>query len=86
MTFCVCDLWPQGLFGVPELSCPAGFEVATKKALQNTDHLLEKACSCSPGVETVESFDQLSDGLCKVADLVSLKHQNRCISTGQRYD
>lgn len=70
------DLWAQGLFGVPELSCPAGFEEATKKALQNTDLLLEKACSCPPGVETVESFDQLSDGLCKVADLVSLKHQN----------
>ncbi|XP_075906076.1 mitochondrial intermediate peptidase-like [Nelusetta ayraudi] len=58
-----------GLFGVPELSCPAGFEVATNEALRNTERLLEKACSCSPGVETVESFDQLSDGLCKVADL-----------------
>ncbi|XP_044057554.1 mitochondrial intermediate peptidase-like [Siniperca chuatsi] len=58
-----------GLFGVPELSCPAGFQVATKTALKNTKRLVEKACSCSPGVETVESFDQLSDGLCKVADL-----------------
>lgn len=56
---------------MPELSCPAGFEVATNEALRNTERLLEKACSCSPGVETVESFDQLSDGLCKVADLVS---------------
>lgn len=58
-----------GLFGVPELSSPAGFQVATKAALKNTERLLEKACSCSPGVETVESFDQLSDELCKVADL-----------------
>lgn len=56
---------------MPELSCPAGFEVATNEALRNTESLLEKACSCPPGVETVESFDQLSDGLCKVADLVS---------------
>ena len=75
MTFpaCVCvfDLWFQGLFGVPELSCPAGFQAATETALKNTERLVEKACSCSPGVETVESFDQLSDGLCKVADLVS---------------
>lgn len=61
----------QGLFGVPELSCPAGFQVASKTALKNTERLVENACSCSPGVETVESFDQLSDGLCKVADLVS---------------
>lgn len=61
---------------MPELSCPAGFEVATNEALRNTERLLEKACSCSPGVETVESFDQLSDGLCKVADLVSAMLSN----------
>uniref|UniRef100_A0A8C9Z3D9 Mitochondrial intermediate peptidase n=1 Tax=Sander lucioperca TaxID=283035 RepID=A0A8C9Z3D9_SANLU len=59
----------NGLFGVPELSCPAGFQAATETALKNTERLVGKACSCSPGVETVESFDQLSDGLCKVADL-----------------
>lgn len=61
----------QGLFGVPELSSPGGFEVATKEALENTERLLEKACSGPPGAKTVEAFDQLSDGLCKVADLVS---------------
>uniref|UniRef100_A0A8C2XK65 Mitochondrial intermediate peptidase n=1 Tax=Cyclopterus lumpus TaxID=8103 RepID=A0A8C2XK65_CYCLU len=59
----------NGLFGVPELSCPAGFQAATEKALKNTERLVERACSCPPGVETVESFDRLSDGLCKVADL-----------------
>lgn len=58
-----------GLFGVPELNCPAGFQLATKEALKNTERLLSKACTCPPGVETVETFDQLSDGLCKVADL-----------------
>ncbi|XP_070685069.1 mitochondrial intermediate peptidase-like [Pempheris klunzingeri] len=58
-----------GLFGVPELSCPAGFQVATKTALKSTESLVKNACSCPPGVETVESFDRLSDGLCKVADL-----------------
>ncbi|KAM7413409.1 hypothetical protein PAMA_020682 [Pampus argenteus] len=58
-----------GLFGVPELNCPAGFQVATKAALKSTKLLVEKACSCPPGVETVAAFDQLSDGLCKVADL-----------------
>ncbi|XP_037534060.1 mitochondrial intermediate peptidase [Nematolebias whitei] len=58
-----------GLFGVPELTCPAGFQVATRAALQSTEHLLERACSSPPGVETVQCFDQLSDGLCKVADL-----------------
>uniref|UniRef100_A0AAQ5ZLM1 Peptidase M3A/M3B catalytic domain-containing protein n=1 Tax=Amphiprion ocellaris TaxID=80972 RepID=A0AAQ5ZLM1_AMPOC len=58
-----------GLFGVPELSCPAGFQAAAKTALKNTQRLVEKACSSPPGAETVECFDQLSDGLCKVADL-----------------
>ncbi|XP_035477582.2 mitochondrial intermediate peptidase [Scophthalmus maximus] len=62
-------LQSAGLFGVPELSCPAGFQVAAKSALRNTELLVGRACSCPPGVETVESFDQLSDGLCRVADL-----------------
>uniref|UniRef100_A0A3B4A0D6 Mitochondrial intermediate peptidase n=1 Tax=Periophthalmus magnuspinnatus TaxID=409849 RepID=A0A3B4A0D6_9GOBI len=64
------DLFEKnGLFGVAELNCPAGFQVATAEALKNTERLLKKACTCPPGVQTVESFDQLSDGLCKVADL-----------------
>ncbi|CAJ1065767.1 mitochondrial intermediate peptidase-like [Xyrichtys novacula] len=58
-----------GLFGVPELRCPSGFQLATETVLKNTDHLVEKACSCISGAETVEYFDKLSDGLCKVADL-----------------
>ncbi|XP_077964798.1 mitochondrial intermediate peptidase-like [Gasterosteus aculeatus] len=58
-----------GLFGVPELSCPAGFKAATETALKNTQRLVDRACSGPPGVQTVESFDQLSDTLCKVADL-----------------
>nr|XP_057935272.1 mitochondrial intermediate peptidase-like [Doryrhamphus excisus] len=58
-----------GLFGVPELSSPSGFQVATNKALEKTQLLVEKACSCTPGVDTIAAFDQLSDGLCKVADL-----------------
>uniref|UniRef100_A0A3P8U333 Mitochondrial intermediate peptidase n=1 Tax=Amphiprion percula TaxID=161767 RepID=A0A3P8U333_AMPPE len=64
------DLFEKnGLFGVPELSCPAGFQAAAKTALKNTQRLVEKACSSPPGAETVECFDQLSDSLCKVADL-----------------
>ncbi|XP_038817095.1 mitochondrial intermediate peptidase-like isoform X2 [Salvelinus namaycush] len=58
-----------GLFGVPELSSPAGFEVTTKRALKDTQELVDKVCSSPPGAVTVETFDQLSDGLCKVADL-----------------
>ncbi|XP_023669458.1 mitochondrial intermediate peptidase [Paramormyrops kingsleyae] len=58
-----------GLFGVPELSSPEGFEVAQEKALKETEQLVERACSSPTGAETVAAFDQLSDSLCKVADL-----------------
>uniref|UniRef100_A0A8C7DHC5 Mitochondrial intermediate peptidase n=1 Tax=Oncorhynchus kisutch TaxID=8019 RepID=A0A8C7DHC5_ONCKI len=58
-----------GLFGVPALSTPAGFEVAQQRALRETEQLVETACNNPPGALTVETFDQLSDSLCKVADL-----------------
>uniref|UniRef100_A0A8C7XBX0 Mitochondrial intermediate peptidase a n=1 Tax=Oryzias sinensis TaxID=183150 RepID=A0A8C7XBX0_9TELE len=59
----------SGLFGVPELSSPEGFQAAAKTALRNTERLVGRACSSPAGVGTVECFDQLSDELCKVADL-----------------
>ncbi|KAG7261011.1 hypothetical protein CRUP_019687 [Coryphaenoides rupestris] len=51
------------------LSSPAGFEVATDRALMDSQRLVEQTCTSPPGAATVEYFDQLSDGLCKVADL-----------------
>ncbi|XP_010605769.1 mitochondrial intermediate peptidase isoform X2 [Fukomys damarensis] len=59
----------RGLFGVPELSAPEGFRVAQEEALRRTEMLLERACSTPPGPETVFIFDELSDTLCRVADL-----------------
>ncbi|XP_059576416.1 mitochondrial intermediate peptidase isoform X2 [Alligator mississippiensis] len=58
-----------GLFGVPELSCPEGFQEAQEKALQETERLVWKAYTTPPGPEIVMIFDQLSDALCRVADL-----------------
>lgn len=65
------DLFQQnvGLFGVPELSSVEGLEVVQDRALQETEQLVEKACHCPPGVQTVEIFDKLSDSLCRVADM-----------------
>nr|XP_051706670.1 mitochondrial intermediate peptidase isoform X2 [Oryctolagus cuniculus] len=59
----------RGLFGVPELSAPEGFHVAQEKALRKTEFLVERACSSPPGPQTVLIFDELSDSLCRVADL-----------------
>ncbi|CAO2591213.1 Mitochondrial intermediate peptidase [Lemmus lemmus] len=59
----------RGLFGVPELSTPEGFHVAQKEALKKTEWLVERACTTPPGPQTVLIFDELSDCLCRVADL-----------------
>ncbi|KAL6067271.1 hypothetical protein STEG23_006109 [Scotinomys teguina] len=59
----------RGLFGVPELSTPEGFRVAQKEALRKSEQLVEQACSTPPGPQTVHIFDELSDCLCRVADL-----------------
>ncbi|XP_043927903.1 mitochondrial intermediate peptidase [Protopterus annectens] len=58
-----------GLFRVPELSTPAGFQITQDRALRDAEELVKKACSTPPGPETVRIFDQLSDCLCQVADL-----------------
>ncbi|KAM9604182.1 mitochondrial intermediate peptidase isoform 1-T1 [Trichechus inunguis] len=59
----------RGLFGVPELSAPEGFQVAQEEALRKTEVLVELACKTPPGPKTVLIFDELSDSLCRVADL-----------------
>ncbi|XP_064208659.1 mitochondrial intermediate peptidase-like isoform X1 [Anguilla rostrata] len=58
-----------GLFGVPELCTKAGFAVVENRALKETEQLVNRVCRSPPGAITVETFDQLSDSLCKVADL-----------------
>nr|XP_031321627.1 mitochondrial intermediate peptidase isoform X18 [Camelus dromedarius] len=66
-----------GLFGVPELSAPEGFRIAQETALRKADELVERVCSMPPGPQTVAIFDELSDSLCRVADLadfVKLAH------------
>lgn len=62
--------WFKGLFGVPELSAPEGFYIAQEEALRKTELLVARACSSPPGPQTVLIFDELSDALCRVADLV----------------
>uniref|UniRef100_A0A452UNH9 Mitochondrial intermediate peptidase n=1 Tax=Ursus maritimus TaxID=29073 RepID=A0A452UNH9_URSMA len=69
-----------GLFGVPELSAPEGFRIAQENALRKADLLVERVCSLPPGPQTVLIFDELSDSLCRVADLadfVKIAHPER---------
>uniref|UniRef100_A0A670I0F8 Peptidase M3A/M3B catalytic domain-containing protein n=1 Tax=Podarcis muralis TaxID=64176 RepID=A0A670I0F8_PODMU len=69
ITFKIRGTTLYGLFGVPELSCPEGFQEAQERSLQETERLVQKACTTPPGKEIVMIFDQLSDALCRVADL-----------------
>lgn len=71
----------SGLFGIPELTSFEGFYVLKKNAMIKTDQLVAEAVS-GPDRQRkmVEIFDELSDTLCKVADMaefVRLAHPER---------
>ncbi|XP_063616316.1 mitochondrial intermediate peptidase [Cydia splendana] len=57
-----------GLFNKPELTSFEGFTILKEQAISATDRLIEEATS-GPSRPMVEVFDELSDTLCKVADL-----------------
>ncbi|XP_076621467.1 mitochondrial intermediate peptidase [Colletes latitarsis] len=58
-----------GLFGIPELKTPEGFSILKDQAMIQTDILIAEATSKNRKRKIVEIFDDLSDALCKVADL-----------------
>lgn len=61
----------QGLFEIPELKDASGFQVLESEAIARCDELVNEAVS-SGGKRTrkmVEIFDELSDTLCRVADM-----------------
>lgn len=69
----------QGLFGIPELRGHEGFFVLQDRAINKTDDLIAEAISPDRNRKIVQVFDELSDTLCKVADLsefIRLGHPN----------
>ncbi|XP_069687069.1 mitochondrial intermediate peptidase [Periplaneta americana] len=58
-----------GLFGIPELKSHEGFYAMKESAAWKTDALVAESYSPNRTRKMVEIFDELSDTLCKVADL-----------------
>ena len=58
-----------GLFGLPQLRSPDGFHDLKDGALATAKQLVDEAVSLSPSPSVVSTFDNLSNELCKVADL-----------------
>lgn len=58
-----------GLFGIPHLTSRDGFLLMQEQAILRTDELMDEAISLTRKRKSVEIFDEISDTLCKVADL-----------------
>lgn len=72
-----------GLFGIPELTTFEGFYALKSNAMIKTDQLIAEATAEHRHRKMVEIFDELSDTLCKVADMaefVRLAHPKRKFS------
>lgn len=65
------DFWRKsvGLFQIPTLASPYGFLKEKDQVISKGWKLLEDVVSCEPGKETIILFDELSDTLCRIADL-----------------
>ncbi|CAK8688079.1 mitochondrial intermediate peptidase-like [Clavelina lepadiformis] len=65
------DFWSKnvGLFEISQLQTPEGFRVLKDEAVRRGWELLDKAVQSKPGEETIILFDELSDNLCRVADM-----------------
>ena len=58
-----------GLFGLPQLKHHDGFYDLKDGALATAKRLVDEAVASAPSASVVETFDNLSNELCKVADL-----------------
>lgn len=59
----------QGLLGFEELKSHEGFYLLQENVISRCDELVEEIISPNRTRKIVEAFDELSDTLCKVADV-----------------
>ena len=58
-----------GLFGIPELKTADGFHILKDNLLTLSEDLIKRIIEKSPSPDVILMFDDLSNELCKVADL-----------------
>ena len=58
-----------GLFGIPELRDSRGWEVLQDRCIRNCESLVEEVTSPTRARNVAVIFDDLSDELCRVADM-----------------
>eukprot|EP00794_Sanderia_malayensis_P010869 gene10869-12024_t len=69
-----------GLFGINELKMPDGFHILKDRVVVECNDLINQAIANSNSAQIVSIFDEISDKLCKVADLAEftrLTHPSR---------
>lgn len=57
------------MFGISELKTPEGFHILKDNAISQTNMLITESINPNRTRKMVEVFDDMSDTLCKVADL-----------------
>ncbi|ESO02219.1 hypothetical protein HELRODRAFT_161462 [Helobdella robusta] len=68
-----------GLFNIPHLTDYTGFYLLKEQVLSEADDLVQEVCSKSRQRTLVKIFDNLSDSLCRVADMadfIRIAHPN----------
>ncbi|KAL4220418.1 hypothetical protein ACF0H5_020821 [Mactra antiquata] len=60
----------KGLFKFPELTSPEGFKILEARCFQEVNDLVTEACDPNRKRKMVTIFDDMSDSICRVADMV----------------
>lgn len=74
-----------GLFNIPQLTDDTGFYLLKENVIQETEQLVEEVCSSDRKRSLVRIFDNLSDSLCRVADMadfVRVTHTDKNFRSG----
>lgn len=58
-----------GLFNIPELTDQHGFKILEEKTIRDSNNLVQEACNPQRKRKMVTIFDELSDCICRVADM-----------------